>query len=185
MRSSALEYSRLAYAVDFAFYGIVSVGLAAFLLVACPPGQRLANLALVPVGLVIWTLVEYLLHRFLLHGMKPFSVWHADHHQRPTALLGSPTLMSASIILLLGFLPTLYFGNLWRACALTCGISIGYFAYGAVHHATHHWRAENAWSRRRKQWHALHHSSAMEPGHYGVTTGIWDRLFGTDKVQRR
>ena len=185
MRSYALEYSGVAYVLDFVFYGVVSVALAIFLAAACPPGQRLSIAILVPVGLAVWTLVEYLIHRFLLHGMKPFSTWHAEHHQRPTALLGSPTVMSASIIFALAFLPALVLGNLWRACALTCGIAIGYLAYGAVHHATHHWRADNAWTRRRKQWHALHHSAAMRPGHYGVTTGAWDRVFGTDKAQRR
>jgi cyclopropane-fatty-acyl-phospholipid synthase len=77
-----------------------------------------------------------------------------------------------------GFLPALALGGLWKACALTLGLVVGYLAYGVTHHATHHWRADSAWLRRRKRWHALHHHQ-KRPCCYGVTTTFWDQLFGT------
>ena len=130
-------------------------------------------------GLVSWTAIEYALHRFVLHGMQPFARWHAEHHQRPRALICSPTIVSASLIVTLVFLPALLLGGLWRACALTLGVLAGYLAYAITHHATHHWRADNAWMKDRKRWHALHHRQADHPGHYGVTSAFWDHVFGS------
>ena len=77
------------------------------------------------------------------------------------------------------FLPALVLGNVWRASALSLGIVTGYLAYGVTHHATHHWRANNAWLKRRKRWHVLHHRQHEQPGCYGVSSGFWDHVFGS------
>ena len=133
---------------------------------------------LVLAGLAGWTLLEYALHRFVLHGLRPFSDWHAEHHHRPAALICAPTILSASLIAALVFLPAWALGGLWPACAITLGVLGGYLAYAITHHATHHWRASNRWTRQRKRWHALHHDRHRGPGHYGVTTSFWDHLLG-------
>jgi hypothetical protein len=166
-----LEHGKLAYRADFALYGIVVALLAAYLLVAV-----LQNLAFVIAGLAGWTLIEYLLHRFVLHGMQPFRGWHDAHHDRPVALICAPTIMSASLILVLIFLPALELLDLERACALTLGVVMGYLTYSVTHHAVHHWRSDNAWLMQRKRWHALHHH-VQYPGCYGVTTMFWDHVF--------
>jgi sterol desaturase/sphingolipid hydroxylase (fatty acid hydroxylase superfamily) len=174
----ALEHSKAAYRADYVVYALAVTALAVFLLIEGPHPRRLEIFALTLAGLGTWTLVEYALHRFLLHGVPPFREWHAQHHQRPTALIGSPTIISATLFATLVFLPALLLGDLWRACALTLGMSGGYFAYAVTHHATHHWRADSAWLQRRKRWHALHH----HVGHaacYGVTSGFWDHIFGS------
>ena len=176
----ALEHSKVAYRADFALYGTAVAVLAAVLWVAGPRQQWLTMLALVLLGLGGWTAIEYALHRFVLHGLQPFRRWHAQHHQRPTALICTPTVLSATLIAALVFLPALAWGNLWRACALTLGLLGGYLVYTITHHATHHWRADNAWLKQRKRWHALHHHRAVgKPGCYGVTSAFWDRVFGS------
>jgi len=172
-----MEHSPSAYRADFIFYGAVSIGVAILLAVGTPRALRLAAWVWVPIGLAGWTFLEYVLHRFVLHGLRPFSTWHAEHHRRPTALICTPTLLSAALIALLVYLPALLLGSPWRAVALTLGVLLGYFAYTVVHHATHHWRPNSAWARQRKLWHALHHSRATGPGYYGVTTGFWDHVF--------
>lgn len=174
-----LEHGKLAYRADFAAYGAAVLLLAAFLLADSPHAQRLAIAALVLLGLASWTLIEYVLHRFVLHGLPPFRGWHAQHHQRPMALICTPTLVSATLIFTLVFVPALALGNAWRAAALTLGVLTGYLAYTITHHATHHWRAEGAWLRRRKRWHALHHRPLAHPGCYGVTSEVWDHVFGS------
>ena len=173
-----LEHSQGAYRADFVLYGSAVLLLAAYLLLEGPRAQWPQMAAFVLAGLAGWSLIEYLLHRFVLHGVQPFQGWHAEHHQRPTALICAPTILSAALILTLVFLPTLLVSNLWRACALTLGVLAGYLAYAVVHHATHHWRADNAWLRQRKRWHALHHH-AHAPHCFGVTSGFWDRVFGS------
>lgn len=184
MNLFTLEHSKAAYRADVALYGAAAAVLAAFLLLVAPQGQRLENLSFVGLGLLGWTAIEYLLHRFVLHGLKPFSGWHAQHHQRPRALICTPTVLSAALIAMLVFVPALMLGNGWRAGALTLGVLVGYLVYTVTHHATHHWRADHRWLLERKRWHALHHH-AEPPVCYGVTSGFWDHVFGSTPCKTR
>jgi sterol desaturase/sphingolipid hydroxylase (fatty acid hydroxylase superfamily) len=77
------------------------------------------------------------------------------------------------------FMPALLLSDLWRASALTFGLLTGYLVYAVVHHATHHWRVDNAWMRRLKRHHALHHGKPGLPARYGVTSPLWDIVFRT------
>jgi len=172
------EHSRFAYFADFALYGGAVVVLAAFLLIAAPGDQWLEIVTFATVGLGGWTAIEYVLHRFVLHGLQPFRRWHVEHHRRPAAPISTPTILSATLIIVLVFLPSLLLGDLWRACALTLGLLTGYFGYAITHHAVHHWRTNNAFLKRRKRWHALHHHSE-QAGCYGVTSSFWDLVFGS------
>lgn len=180
----ALEHSKTAYRADFAFYGAMVAGLAGVLVAKGPHALRWELTTVVFAGFALWTLIEYALHRFVLHGLEPFRSWHAEHHDRPMALICSPTAFSASLIAALVFLPALALAGVWYACAITLGVLAGYLMYAVAHHATHHWRAENEWSRRRKRWHAMHHH-ASKPGYFGVTNSFWDVVFGTGKSKSR
>ena len=171
-----LEHSQTAYRIDFALYGTSIIALASYLVWSNPRGEPLELLALALMGLVSWTLVEYALHRFVLHGLQPFKRWHSAHHERPTALICAPTILSATLIALLVFLPTMLAGDRWQACAVTLGLLIGYLAYAVTHHAIHHWPANNKWLKHRKRSHALHHH-LRQPGFFGVTSGFWDEVF--------
>jgi hypothetical protein len=173
----SIEHSKAAYRADFALYALAVVALAGWLLLRVPHTQWLPLVACVLAGLGAWTGMEYALHRFVLHGLPPFSHWHVQHHQRPTALICAPTLVSGSLIGALVFLPALWASNRWIAGALTLGVLIGYLVYAVTHHATHHWRADHAWLARRKRWHARHHR--QREGCYGVSTSIWDRVCGS------
>ena len=175
-----LKHSKLAYRIDMILYVAASMALAAFLIIAAPPRQWVVIVVCVLIGLLSWTLIEYLLHRFVLHGLQPFSTWHALHHRHPAELICTPTLLSLTLIGVLVFLPVLMLGGWWRAWALTLGVLSGYLAYSITHHAIHHWRANNTWSKRRKYLHALHHNAASHPGYYGVTSPFWDCVFGTN-----
>lgn len=179
-----LEHSRRAYRADFVLY-CLAVAFMAGLLLFDGPGEAWVEIAgFAVVGLVGWSIIEYVLHRFVLHGLQPFKRWHAEHHDRPTALICTPTLLSGTLIFALVFLPAFIAGNWWTACALTLGVLTGYLAYAVTHHATHHWRADSAWLQRRKRWHALHHHHARQPGCFGVTSVVWDRVFCTDRRSR-
>ncbi|WP_372528623.1 sterol desaturase family protein [Piscinibacter sp.] len=180
-----LEHSKAAYRADFALYSAAVVVLAACLWVDSPRGQRLETASFALLGLASWTLIEYAMHRFVLHGLQPFRRLHAQHHERPTALICTPTILSATLIATLVFLPALALGNVLFAGAFTLGVLAGYLAYSVTHHATHHWRADTAWLKQRKRWHALHHHHVEQPGRYGVTSAFWDHVFGTAGQPRR
>ena len=184
MRLFALEHSRRAYRADFALYGSAVLALAALVVGVAPHARWLSTVALTLAGLLGWSAIEYALHRFVLHGMQPFRAWHEAHHDRPTALICAPTILSAALITTLVFLPAWLLGDLGQACALTLGLVTGYLAYAVTHHATHHWRTENSWLQRRKRWHALHHHDKSAPRCYGVTSAFWDHVFRSALIRR-
>ena len=179
----SLEASRAAYRADFWVYGSAVPLLALLLSTVAPHAQRPALAAAAVAGLALWTLVEYLLHRFVLHRVEPFRRWHGEHHARPTALIGTPTPISAALFATLVFAPLWGVAGAWQAAALTLGMLTGYLAYVLTHVATHHaappMLATNGWLRRRRRWHALHHRRRGTPGCYGVTSGLWDHLLGS------
>jgi sterol desaturase/sphingolipid hydroxylase (fatty acid hydroxylase superfamily) len=179
-----LEHSRSAYRADFVLYTVAVVTMAALLLLDGPREKWLAIVGFAMAGLVGWSFIEYLLHRFVLHGLQPFKRWHSEHHDRPTALICTPTLLSGALIFGLVFLPALVAGSVWTACALTLGVLTGYLAYAVTHHATHHWKVASPWLQRRKRWHAMHHHHVRQPGCFGVTSAVWDRVFGTGMSAR-
>lgn len=196
MEMFSIEHSPTAYRIDFALYGTAVLALAAGLVWIGPHDRALVLAAWIVAGLVGWSLLEYVLHRFVLHGLRPFSHWHAQHHARPAALIGAPTALSATLITTLIFLPAWRWGDPQSACALTLGLLIGYLGYAVTHHAIHHWRGTSGWLQRRQRWHAMHHQlpapvggRAGLPGAdcFGVTSRIWDRVLGTARrtQQRR
>jgi cyclopropane-fatty-acyl-phospholipid synthase len=184
MNLFTIEQTRAVYRADFVFYALVIALLAGALILAAPGGNSIASLGLVVAGLLGWTALEYGIHRYILHGVQPFKRWHADHHHRPAAFICAPTVLTAGTLALLLFAPAWWAGGVWHACALTLGVLMGYLAYAITHHATHHWRTENAWLRRRQRWHFLHHAG-KEPCCYGVTSGFWDHAFGSIRRDRR
>jgi sterol desaturase/sphingolipid hydroxylase (fatty acid hydroxylase superfamily) len=61
-----------------------------------------------------------------------------------------------------------------------CGFFAGYFGYGVVHHLQHSIRIKDIpfqWMRRKWAAHAVHHG--REGVNFGVTTSLWDWVFGT------
>lgn len=173
------EHGDVSHRADIALYGVAVAGLASSTMATTPDGRVFAACGWALSGLAAWTLVEYLLHRFVLHRVPPFKRLHAAHHQRPTALIGTPTLMTATLFGLLVFAPSHAAFGLWRACALTLGMVSGYLAYIIIHHGVHHWRGSSPWLQRRRRWHGLHHRSPAQPACFGVTSGFWDYVFGT------
>jgi sterol desaturase/sphingolipid hydroxylase (fatty acid hydroxylase superfamily) len=179
----ALKHSRLVYWADFAAYGLALFLLAAWLVRKGPHDQWPSLLLLVVAGVAVWSLVEYGMHRFVLHGLEPFQSWHAMHHDQPGALISTPTVISAILIAALVFFPAMLLAGPWRAGALTLGLTAGYLGYALTHHATHHWRAGSVWLKQRKSWHAQHHH-ARGAGCYGVSSSLWDRVFKSTLAPR-
>jgi sterol desaturase/sphingolipid hydroxylase (fatty acid hydroxylase superfamily) len=177
----SLETSRAAYRADFIVHGAAAALLAALLAYQAPADQGPASLARVVGGLGLWTLLEYLLHRHVLHGLQPFELWHLEHHRRPGARIGTPTVIVAALFAALVFVPCWLLTGLWPACAWTLGLLLGYLAFSCTHHLTHHLPAypltQGAWVRHRRHWHSLHHQRGGGATCYGVTSGLWDRVF--------
>ena len=102
-------------------------------------------------GLAIWTLVEYLLHRFLFHieqalpdnrvGITAHFLLHGIHHYLPMdkyRLVMPPTLFVVLATPFWKLAHTLFFYNWYAATAVYCGGIFGYVSYDLTHYFLHH-----------------------------------------------
>lgn len=143
-------------------------------------------------GLFIWTLAEYTLHRFIFH-FEPRTPWqerlsflfHGVHHAQPrskTRLVMPPTV---SIPLGLLFYALFYLivgvaldAAHWLA-PLFGGFILGYLLYDLSHYAMHHWRMKRGYFKTIRRHHMLHHGKTPNQ-RFGVSSPLWDHVFGTE-----
>ena len=166
------------YYADFVIYGVIVVVLVV-LASRESRSDQLIWLTAAIAGAGSWTLIEYLLHRLVFHRMPLIATLHRVHHVAPRAYVSTPTWASLLTLGLL-FVPIWRLFSLNVACGATNGLITGWLWYGIVHHVIHYRRprrlaiALRAASKR----HFLHHSPYMS-GNFGVTTAVWDHVFGT------
>lgn len=181
MKVLSIEHSKIAYFADFAVY-LAAILLLPLLLVHFAPPRVWPGMAISGVaGLVGWSLIEYAMHRLVFHGIEPFQRMHGEHHRRPQALIATPTVLSATLIMVFVWLPATLLGGVWAGWGATLGVTTGSFAYGVIHHAVHHWPSRSGWMRQRKRLHAIHHR--FPHYNYGVTMSLWDRVLHSLKRQ--
>lgn len=179
-----MNQTKIGYYADLFFYPIVVSGLLLYDL----DGRGFALhsrwwFALV-CGAMLWTLVEYLLHRFVYHEVAVVRELHGMHHAHPNDFIGAPIWVSiVGFSFILGILALLW--DVEIACGITSGLIVGYLSYLLMHDAVHRWHlGERSWLRSHRLRHLRHHRNA-EPGNFGVTTGFWDLVFGTAIVPDR
>ena len=173
-----MNQTKIGFYADLFFYPIVVGGLLLYDL----NGRSFALhsrwwFALV-CGAILWTLVEYLLHRFVYHKVAVIRELHGMHHSRPNDFIGAPIWVSiASFSSFLFFLALLW--DIEIACGTTGGLIVGYVSYLLIHDAVHRWQlSERSWMRSLRLRHLRHHRHPV-PGNFGVTTDFWDLAFGT------
>lgn len=128
-------------------------------------------------GLLLWTLMEYVLHKWLYHEVaSPIRDGHTIHHDEPLALLGVPWWFTAVVIVAVFYGLTLFLSVPVTGVVMSA-TWLGYIGYCAMHHFLHHARWENAWFVNMRRHHLLHH--AKDNVNWGITTDLWDRVFGT------
>jgi sterol desaturase/sphingolipid hydroxylase (fatty acid hydroxylase superfamily) len=143
-------------------------------------------LGFILIGLFVWTLTEYVLHRFLFHWMPPGKlgermhfVFHGVHHDYPSdskRLVMVPTI-SIPLAALFFFLFKFLLGGI-MVFPFFAGFLLGYLFYDMVHYAIHHYNFKSKFWLDLKQYHMLHHYKDMNNG-YGVSSKFWDLIFRT------
>ena len=169
-------YSSLAIAV--LYFGIRSNPSAALLLAAA--------------GLAFWTLVEYLVHRYVLHGIFPAgaSAWsrflnkafdhlHWQHHLRPwdgNHINGTlfDTLWVVGPAFALSFLAPVH-----TVPSFLAGFILVYVVEEWCHHSVHFYVLDWRWFRDLKARHFYHHSKFGTNILFGLSNGFWDDVVGT------
>jgi sterol desaturase/sphingolipid hydroxylase (fatty acid hydroxylase superfamily) len=134
------------------------------------------------VGIAFWTLIEYLIHRFVYHGAPVLTALHDAHHRAPAAYLGVPSFLSSGLIVAVCYLPLRGYEPI-LAGGFASGVLLGYAGYMFVHHATHHFAIEPGdWLYEARVRHMAHHYH--DEANFGVSVGFWDRVFRTRGARR-
>lgn len=145
-----------------------------------------AATALAVAGWFVWTLVEYTLHRTVFHWV-PATSWgprfhflvHGIHHDWVNDRYR--LVMPPAVSLLLG---VLFFSVWWVLLGawvfpFFAGHVAGYLAYDMIHYAVHHVKGSARWFVRLRAHHMNHHHN-KDGRKFGVSTMVWDRVFGTE-----
>lgn len=138
-------------------------------------------------GILLWTLTEYVLHRFIFHfepksqwGQRLHFIFHGVHHDYPNDALRLVMPPSVSIPLAIGFyflfqafLPQVMVPSFFATFVA------GYLFYDISHYAIHHMNVKNAFWKKIKQHHMRHHYQDSTKG-YGVSSVLWDKILQSD-----
>ncbi|KAH9926748.1 oxidoreductase [Fomitopsis serialis] len=139
-------------------------------------------------GNFVWTILEYVFHRFLFHidkllpdnpaGITLHFLTHGIHHYLPMdrlRLVMPPVLFSV-----LSFPMTQLAHALFppaMANGVIAGAFVFYVLYDCMHYALHHTKLPT-YVREMKKYHLAHHYKNFELG-FGVTSKMWDYVFNT------
>ncbi|MCS6928797.1 MAG: sterol desaturase family protein [Saprospiraceae bacterium] len=136
-------------------------------------------------GMLFFTLVEYLVHRYVYH-IEPTTerrrkfqwTMHGVHHAYPKdkSRLAMPPVLSVVIGTVLLGLFRLLMGQ--YAFSFLAGFMVGYALYLVVHYCVHIFKMPK--HALRVLWinHAIHHYS-QDDVMFGVSSPLWDYVFGT------
>lgn len=142
-------------------------------------------------GLFLWTISEYLLHRFLFHmpvkGEKAERIvflFHGVHHAQPQmkTRLVMPPVVSIPLAAIFFGLFYVIFASLFQAphwvSPVFSGFIIGYLIYDLTHYASHHFPMRSGYLKFIKRYHMQHHYKTPNK-RFGVSSPIWDKVFNT------
>lgn len=134
-------------------------------------------------GVLTWTLLEYMIHRWMGHDRRfrrtPFGVEHIRHHVEGNYF--APTwkkLIAAAIIAGVLTPPAIAIAGVANGIGYVAGLITFYGAYELLHRREHTHAGIGAYGRFVRRHHFHHHFVDGRANH-GVTTPLWDLVFGT------
>ena len=171
-----IKIMRMGYWADFYIYPAVSLGL----LLTALFYFRMPVLPLVGLfvlGVFLWGLAEYILHRFAFHHAPLFKQGHGEHHKHPKWQIGTPFFVTLAAYFLIAWGLAQLFGYA-HTCITLSGFILGYYGYLIVHHKVHSKRAKpGSFFHRYQKFHDIHHMK--EEVNFGVSWLMWDKIFRT------
>ncbi|KAM7011194.1 fatty acid 2-hydroxylase isoform 2-T2 [Passerculus sandwichensis] len=140
-------------------------------------------------GMVLWSLLEYLIHRFVFHMKPPASNYylitlhfllHGQHHKSPfdsSRLVFPPVPASLVIGFFYGVL-RLLLPEVLGLCVFVGGLC-GYVIYDMMHYYLHYGSPKKGtYLYGLKAYHVKHHFEHQKSG-FGISTRFWDYPFRT------
>ena len=149
--------------------------------------SAIAVLALFLLGVLLWTLLEYFIHRYIFHyepktrvGKRLHYIIHGVHHDYPNDArrLVMPPSISVPLAFLFFGIFLVIFGRLTPS--VFAGLVFGYVCYDMLHYAVHHFPMKRGVWLWLKQYHLRHHYRDDHAG-YGISSPLWDYVFRTTR----
>jgi len=137
------------------------------------------------IGWLTFSLMEYIVHRYVFHMMTNTSrrveiqyKIHGIHHDYPKdkERLAMPPVLSLTISIILFFTFRALMGG--AAFGFLPGFLIGYALYLYVHYAIHAYQPPKNFLKILWVNHGIHHYKDHDRA-FGVSTPLWDYIFGT------
>lgn len=140
-------------------------------------------------GTMIWSITEYAVHRWIMHGRhttNPVTTEHLDHHrhlERTDPLrfdrflwwpLAGGTVVGTAAAVVAPVPAAISTGTTFAAW---------YCAYRQVHWSIHHRAPRTRWGRHLRRHHLRHHVGSPR-GNHGVTSPLWDVVLRTNRPDR-
>ncbi|MEO8797525.1 MAG: sterol desaturase family protein [Polyangiaceae bacterium] len=134
-------------------------------------------------GVLTWTFLEYVMHRFLGHDKRfsftPFAKEHIRHHVEGDYF--APTWKKAIVAVVFTatlLVPAARLLGPGRGIAYVGGLMLFYGVYEALHRIEHVTAGIGPYGRWARRHHFGHHFVDGRMNH-GVTSPLWDLVFGT------
>ena len=184
-RNPVLEkFSRTHIAIPISIFFIYSAGLL-YWNVTHTQLNLITSIISFCIGLLAFTWVEYLVHRYLFHmnthtelRSKIQYTMHGVHHDYPKdkERLAMPPILSITIATLFLFLFRLFLGDL--VFSFLPGFLVGYSLYLLVHYLVHAYPPPGNFLKHLWINHSIHHYRDSNSV-YGVSSPLWDYVYGT------
>lgn len=150
----------------------------------------LATIGLFFAGVLAFTWVEYMVHRYLFHmgtytkaREKLQYTLHGVHHEFPKDKdrLAMPPLLSITLATVLLLVFRVVMGDF--AFAFLPGFLVGYALYLAIHYMVHAFQPPKNFLKALWVNHGVHHYKDGEIV-FGVSSPLWDYIYGTMRLKK-
>lgn len=133
-------------------------------------------------GAILWTFAEYIIHRDLGHKnnkKNPFSIEHLRHHRDLNYFAKPYKKLLAAILVMSLMVPLVALGTGWKlSIYFSLGFTLMYILYEILHSRVHTHAPHTIYGRWMRKHHFHHHFKNPKVNH-GLTTPLWDIIFGT------
>ncbi|XP_071092208.1 fatty acid 2-hydroxylase-like [Haliotis cracherodii] len=139
-------------------------------------------------GALSWTLLEYVIHRWVFHLKPPTQypiilqlhfLLHGQHHKAPMekGRLVFPLVPANILAVIMYSLVRLVCPRLMTLSVIS-GTVLGYMMYDLIHYYLHHGSPSLTYFKNLKRYHVKHHFEQQHKG-FGISSKLWDYPFNT------
>ncbi len=182
--------SRTHISIPITIFIVYSVGLL-YWSISYTSLSALWTIGLFITGFVAFTWLEYMVHRYVFHmatytrfRQKFQYILHGVHHEFPKdkERLAMPPLLSITISTILLLVFRVLMGDF--AFAFLPGLLVGYALYLSIHYMVHIFPPPKNFLKALWINHSIHHYKHDGDYVFGVSSPLWDYVYGTLRPSR-